>query len=140
MTNIYRPPSCPIHIYIQMRKTKDSQPRQVILAAIASAEGIKHVFVFDEDINIFDESEVLWAIGTRSQWDKDVVVIPNCSSAGLDPSSEDEISARGGIDCTKPAPPGVFEQRTFIPEDIMSQVSLEDYIPNEVMARSSKGA
>jgi len=135
VTNIYRPPSCPIHIYIQMRKTKDSQPTQAILAAISSAEGIKHVFVFDEDINIFDESEVLWAIGTRSQWDKDVIVIPNCSSAGLDPSSEGEKGTRGGIDCTKPAPPGVFEQRTFIPEEVMNQVSLKDYIVENKISR-----
>jgi len=131
VTNIYRPPSCPTHIYIQIKKTKDSQPRHAILAAISSPEGIKHVFVFDEDINIFDESEVLWAIGTRSQWDKDLVVVPNCAVAGLDPSAgEGDMGTRGGIDCTKPAPPAVFEQRTFIPEEVMNQVSLEDYIPN----------
>lgn len=133
VTNVYRPPSCPTHIYIQMKKTKDSQPRHVILAAIASNEGIKHVFVFDDDINIFDESEVLWAIGTRSQWDKDLVVVPNCASAGLDPTCEADMSTRGGIDCTKPAAPAVFEQRTFIPEEVMNQVSLADYIPKELL-------
>jgi 2,5-furandicarboxylate decarboxylase 1 len=141
VTNVYRPASCPTHIYIQMRKTHDAQPRHAILAAISSAEGIKHVFVFDEDINIFDESEILWAIGTRSQWDKDLIVVPNCASAGLDPSCEHEgISTRGGIDCTKPAPPEVFEQRTFIPEEIMSKVSLEDYLPREILAGGARGA
>jgi 2,5-furandicarboxylate decarboxylase 1 len=140
VTNIYRPPSCPTHIYLQMKKTKDSQPRHAILAAISSAEGIKHVFVFDEDINIFDESEVLWAIGTRSQWDKDVIVVPNCATAGLDPSAEGEIATRGGIDCTKPAPPAVFEQRTFIPEEVMNQISLEDYLPKDVMTKRAVGA
>jgi len=140
VTNVYRPASCPIHIYIQMKKTRDSQPTQAILAAISSSEGIKHVFVFDDDINIFDESEVLWAIGTRSQWDKDLIVVPNCNSAGLDPSCEREgIGTRAGIDCTKPAPPAPFERRTFIPEEVMNKVSLEDYIPRELTSKLAMG-
>jgi 2,5-furandicarboxylate decarboxylase 1 len=140
VTNVYRPSSCPTHIYIQLKKTNNTQPRHAILAAISSAEGIKHAFVFDDDINIFDESEVLWAIGTRSQWDKDLIVVPNCASAGLDPSCEHEgIGTRGGIDCTKPAPPEVFEQRTFIPEEVMSKVFLEDYLPKETMSKASRG-
>ena len=140
VTNVYRPTSCPIHLYIQMKKRKESDPRQAILAAISAPEGIKHVFVFDEDINIFDEPEVLWAIGTRSQWDKDLVVVPNCNAAGLDPSCErDGMGTRAGIDCTKPLPPEVFEQRTFIPDEIMNQVSIEDYIPRETLAKLTHG-
>jgi UbiD family decarboxylase len=136
VTNVYRPRSCPIHFYIQMKKRRNSDPRQAILAALSAAEGIKHVFVFDEDINIFDESEVLWAIGTRSQWDKDLVVIPGCSNAGLDPSCEThDQGTRAGIDCTKPAAPAVFEQRTFIPDEVMNQVSIEDYIPREALTK-----
>lgn len=136
VTNLYRPPSCPVHLYIQLKKRKNSDPRQAILAALSAPEGIKHVFVFDEDINIFDESEVLWAIGTRSQWDKDLIVIPDCNAAGLDPSCEDDgMGTRAGIDCTKPAPPEVFEQRTFIPEEVMNQVSIEKYIPREALMK-----
>ena len=137
--NVYRPPSCPIHLYIQLKKRKDADARQAILAALSAPEGIKHVFVFDEDINIFDESEVLWAIGTRSQWDKDLVVIPNCSNAGLDPSCEDVGSGtRAGIDCTKPAARESFEQRTFIPEEVMNQVAIEKYISPEALMKLAK--
>jgi 2,5-furandicarboxylate decarboxylase 1 len=135
VVNVYRSPACPDHVYIQIRKTNDAQPRQAILAAIASADSIKHVFVFDEDVNIFDDADVLWAIGTRTQWDRDVVIVPNLSSTPLDPSSDGhELGARGGIDCTKPAPPGQFEQRFYLPEEVLRRVDLRDILPADFRA------
>ncbi len=130
VVNVYRPPSCPDHIYIQLRKTNDAQPRQAILAALASPDAIKHVFVFDEDVNIFDDADVLWAIGTRSQWDRDLIVVPDLLATPLDPSTEGrERGARGGIDCTKPAPPGHFEQRFYLPPAVVERVDLRDVLP-----------
>lgn len=44
---------------------------------------VKHVVVTDEDINVFDLQEVEWAIATRVQADKDVIIIPGMARAGL---------------------------------------------------------
>jgi len=130
VTNVYRPPSCPFYIYVQVRKTQDWQPRAVITTVLSAPEAIKYVFVFDEDVNIFDEQEVHWAVGTRSDWAKDLIVLPDMQVSNLDPTSvRAGIGTRGGIDCTKPAPPGVYEQRSFIPEEVAGRIRLSDYMP-----------
>jgi 2,5-furandicarboxylate decarboxylase 1 len=130
LLNVYRPMAAPHHMYIQIRKTHDAQPRAAIMAALSLPDGIKHVFVFDEDIDIFDPDEVLWAIDTRSDWAKDLIVVPNLHATNLDPTTTGQgIGTRAGIDCTKPAAPAVYEQRSFIPAEVMQQVKLEDYLP-----------
>jgi 2,5-furandicarboxylate decarboxylase 1 len=130
VTAIHRPMSCPHHMYIQLRKTQDWQPRAIIMAALSAPDAIKHVFVFDDDVDIFDEAEVQWAIGTRSDWSRDMIVVPGLFATGLDPTSTAVMQGtRGGIDCTKPAAPGVYEQRSFVPTEVMERVKLEDYLP-----------
>lgn len=64
---------------------------------------MKFVVVVDHDVDVFDESDVLWAVATRMQADRDLVVIPGSLGAILDPSaSEDGVTAKMGIDATKP--------------------------------------
>lgn len=132
--NVYRPPSCPFYMYVQLKKTADWQPRACIAAALAVPDAIKNIFVFDDDVDIFDEAEVHWAVGTRSDWAKDMIVVPNLNATTLDPTSHDGLGTRAGIDCTKPAPPGVYEQRSFIPESVMAEIHLEDYLRDKARA------
>jgi 2,5-furandicarboxylate decarboxylase 1 len=130
VTNVYRPAICPYYMYIQLRKTHDWQPRALITAALSAPEDFKYVFVFDEDVDIFDEQEVQWAIGTRSDWARDLIVIPDMRAPNLDPASGGlGLGTRVGIDCTKPAPPGVYEQRSFIPAEVMERIRLQDFLP-----------
>jgi 2,5-furandicarboxylate decarboxylase 1 len=129
-------------MYIQIRKTADSQPRMAILAALAAAGGsVKHVFVFDEDVDIFDEQDVLWAIGSRSDWAKDMIVVPNSPTTDLDPTATGHrLGTSAGLDCTKPAAPTLYEQRSFVPPEVMAEVRLEDYIPNAPRQTPSRRA
>jgi UbiD family decarboxylase len=79
------------------------QPRNVILAALGSAKRPKLVVVVDEDIDIFDDVKVLWAVSTRMQADRDVIVVPAAGGGPLDPSApEPNLSAMMGIDATRP--------------------------------------
>lgn len=102
--NVYLPPSasCRFHCYIQIVKKHEGEGKNAIIAALGTYDVIKHVVVVDEDVNIFDENDVLWAIATRSQWDKDLVSITKSYGVSIDPSSDGGVSARGGIDATKP--------------------------------------
>ncbi len=128
---VYRPMPAPHHMYIQIKKTHDAQPRAAIMAALSLPDGIKHVFVFDEDVDIFDEQEVQWAIDTRSDWAKDLIVVPNLEATHLEPTTKgDGLGTRAGIDCTIPAPPAVYEQRSFIPKEVMDRINLKDYLPH----------
>ena len=96
---------------------------------------MKHIFAFDEDVDIFDEKEVMWAIATRTQWDRDVIVLPRTKGGGLDPSAGlPGESASGGIDCTKPwGKP--YEERVRVDQEVLDKVKLEDYISPEALAR-----
>ncbi|MGQ3414420.1 UbiD family decarboxylase [Natrinema versiforme] len=101
--NVYLPPSgnCRQHCYVKIDKKKPGQGRNAILAALAPYDLVKHVIIVDSDVNLFDDRDILWAIATRSQWDKDLIAEGGFSSITLDPSAENyEITARGGIDAT----------------------------------------
>lgn len=128
---------CPVsgcgrfHAYIQIRKTGEGQAREAILAALTTSAMIKHVIVVDEDIDIYDDRWVLWAVATRSQWDKDLVVIPGCTGYPLDPTVDGGVTAKGGIDATKPAPPARFPQKLYVPEDVMKAIRLEQFVERD---------
>ncbi|MBW1802268.1 MAG: UbiD family decarboxylase [Deltaproteobacteria bacterium] len=120
------------HAYIQIKKTHDGQPKEVIMSALTTSYMIKHVIVVDDDIDIYDDRWVLWAIATRSQWDTDLVVVPGCMGSPLDPSSGPRgLCAKGGIDATKPAPPKRYPMTLSIPDDVMERIRLEDFIPGD---------
>jgi 3-polyprenyl-4-hydroxybenzoate decarboxylase len=64
---------------------------------------IKHVFVFDEDIDIRNDLQVEWALGTRFQADQDLVILSGIPGMSMDPSLQGRrTGAKTGFDCTKP--------------------------------------
>ena len=93
------------HCYISMKKIAEGKPQQAIYAAFAVDHNIKMVVVVDEDVDVYNEEEVLWALATRLQADKGVTILPQHLGMGvtLDPST-DELSrtSKMGIDATKP--------------------------------------
>jgi len=91
------------HSYISIKKTAEGQGKQAILTALGIDHGLKLVVVVDEDVDIHDEASVLWALSTRFQADKDLVLIPRTMGVILDPSSSDDgLGSRMGLDATKP--------------------------------------
>lgn len=58
--------------------------------------------VVDEDVDIHDPAEVEWAVATRFQADRDLVVIAESQGSSLDPSARNGIGAKMGLDATKP--------------------------------------
>ncbi|WP_297465199.1 UbiD family decarboxylase [Thermococcus sp.] len=91
-----------LHAVVSITKQHDGDGKNAILAAFAGHPSLKHVIVVDEDINIYDDRDVEWAIATRFQADKDLVVIPNARGSSLDPSATKSLTAKWGIDATKP--------------------------------------
>jgi 2,5-furandicarboxylate decarboxylase 1 len=128
---------CPIsgsgrfHAYIQIRKTHEGQGKEAIMAALTASEMTKHAIVVDEDIDIYDDRWVLWAVATRSQWDRDLVVVPGCRGGKLDPSIDGVTTTKGGIDATKPALPARYSQKLRVPEDVLNRIRLADFIDKE---------
>ncbi len=101
------------HAYFSMKKTAEGQARHALMLLFGLDPYVKFAVAVDEDINVFNEEEILWAIATRFQADTDLFVVPKVFCNRLDPSSVDGMSAKLGIDATAPLTWDV--ERTTLP-------------------------
>ena len=69
-------------------KNDEGRQRNAALLAFSAFSELKHVFLVDEDVDIFDMSDVMWAMTTRFQADVDMISIPGCHCHVLDPSND----------------------------------------------------
>jgi 2,5-furandicarboxylate decarboxylase 1 len=89
--------------YVAIRQVRPGEAKHVIPIVLGVDHYLKLVIVVDDDIDVFDESEVLWAVATRMQADRDLVVIAGSLGALLDPSADERgVTAKLGIDATRP--------------------------------------
>src|ERR1700726_1368580 len=93
------------HAVISIKK-QPGEAKNALLAAL-SVMDLKHVVVVDDDIDVFDPTEVEWAIATRVQGDRDVMIVSNSRAKPLDPSLPQAsgvvpTGAKVGIDATIP--------------------------------------
>jgi UbiD family decarboxylase len=89
--------------YVSIAQSRPGEAKHVIPIVLGVDHYLKLVVVVDDDIDVFDESEVLWAIATRMQADRDLVVISGSLGAMLDPSADERgVTAKLGIDATRP--------------------------------------
>ncbi len=93
---------CRYHLHVKLRKTQEGQARNVIMAAFAAHADVKQVTVVDEDVDVHDPTAVEWAVATRFQASRDVIVIPRAQGSKLDPSADDGVSDKLGLDATMP--------------------------------------
>jgi 2,5-furandicarboxylate decarboxylase 1 len=94
--------TCRYHLAVKIEKTSAGEAKNIIMGAFGGHYDLKQVVVVDMDVDIDDPNEIEWAIATRFQADCDLVVISGAQGSKLDPSSADGISAKMGMDATKP--------------------------------------
>jgi 2,5-furandicarboxylate decarboxylase 1 len=89
--------------YVAIKQSRPGEAKHVIPIVLGVDHYLKLVIVVDDDIDVFDESEVLWAVATRMQADRDLVTIGGSLGAMLDPSADERgVTAKLGIDATRP--------------------------------------
>jgi 2,5-furandicarboxylate decarboxylase 1 len=121
--------NCRFHAYVSIAKRTPGQAKNAICAAFASDMLLKHVIIVDDDIDVFDEEQVLWAVSNRFQADRGLVVIPNAQGSELDPSAgPGGVNAKMGLDATKPL--SGFAPELRVPDEVMKKISLDDFLPN----------
>ncbi|QBE97396.1 Phenolic acid decarboxylase subunit C [Blautia producta] len=126
--------------YVAVLQFKKSVPsdegrqRQAALLAFSAFAELKHVFLVDEDVDCFDMKDVIWAMTTRFQADKDLIIIPGVQCHPLDPSNDPAYNAelRGrGIackaifDCTVP-----FDQKDRFERARFMEVDPKHWLPD----------
>lgn len=119
--------TCRYHAIVSIIKRNEGEAKNAILAALANSFDIKHVVVVDEDVDIFDMEEVEWAIATRFQAERDLVVIHGAQGSKLDPSTEEGVGSKLGFDCTVPlGSESMRYLRINIPQ--YDEIQIEEYL------------
>ena len=108
------------HCYLAMRDPLPGQARQAMLLLFGLDMYLKLVVVVNEDVDVYNEQEVLWALATRFQADRDLFVVPGVTCNLLDPSARDGMAAKLGLDATRA--PDFSAVRMSLPEDVVQQV------------------
>jgi UbiD family decarboxylase len=89
-----------VHMRVALRNPPPGQARAAI-SALATLSGIRNIIIVDEDIDVFDDHEVEWAMSTRMRPDRDVMILSGYPGYYTDPTaSEDSTVAKIGFDVT----------------------------------------
>ena len=102
---IFSPPAAPIfhHMRVALR---DATPEKVraSIEALFQVKGVKHITIVDDDIDVFDDDEMTWAMATRFNADKDMFLPSQKVQAFYaDPNADAEgLISKVGFDLTSP--------------------------------------
>jgi 2,5-furandicarboxylate decarboxylase 1 len=115
-------------LYVKLKKRQEGEAKNVIMGAFAGHYDVKQVVVVDADVDIHNPREVEWAVATRAQPDRDLVVVAHSQGSKLDPSTDNGVGAKMGIDATVPlaAPAGKFTRIRVPGEDEVDLAAVID--------------
>jgi 2,5-furandicarboxylate decarboxylase 1 len=123
------------HLYISMKKRVEGEPKIAAVAALAVDPLLKHVFVVDDDVDVFNEVDTLWSMATRFQADRDLTIMPNFLGGHLNPvtygyhrEEKGPMETKLIFDMTRPAPPETFPPMCRVPPDVVERVSPESVL------------
>ena len=94
-----------LHGVVALHEPLAGQARNAAMAALGAHPSMKRVVVVDSDVDVHDAEQVEWAMATRVQADRDVIILPGCRGSSLDPSRNgaDSTTAKWIVDATIPA-------------------------------------
>jgi UbiD family decarboxylase len=111
---------------VSIKKRAPDDGKKAIEAAFRGHKSLKHVWVVDDDIDIHNPQEVEWAMATRFQGDRDIVMKREPGSS-LDPSSDmkTRMTTKMGFDLTIP---WGDTQKGFSKPEIPMKLNFDDYL------------
>jgi len=123
----------PYFCFISIKKMNEGDPMSVGMAAAGLQQFAKFIIVVDDDVNIFDIKEVLWALTTRCRYDDDTAIVPWCKGNRLDPTTynrmrtgRDSMVTKIIFDATKKT--GLtYDLPEPIDEPLISEIDLSKY-------------
>jgi 4-hydroxy-3-polyprenylbenzoate decarboxylase len=90
------------HAYVALRARREGEARQVMLALLGWDPYLKTVIAVDEDVDVTDDSQVMWALATHFQPHRDVLIVDGLPGSALDPSASGAgTTSRMGLDATR---------------------------------------
>ena len=93
---------CWLNGVVSIKKVNPDDGAKAAIAALEGHRSMKNVIVVDDDVNIFDDKDVEWAVATRFQATR-LITLPNEKGSSLDPSATDSVTCKVAIDATIPS-------------------------------------
>lgn len=94
---------CWLHAVVSIKKREEGDGKNAGIAALAAHPSLKRVVVVDDDIDVTDQKSVEWALATRLQPSRGIIIIPEASGSSLDPSvGKTGITSKWIVDATIP--------------------------------------
>lgn len=92
-----------LHVAVKIKKKSEDDGIQALAGAFSGHKSAKHIWVYDDDIDIYNDEEREWAMATRFQADVDLLIKDQEPGSSLDPSAEPgtKMTTKCGFDCTK---------------------------------------
>lgn len=116
--------TCRFHAIVSINQKSQGEARLAIMAALSSSILIRQVIVVDDDIDIFDKDDVEWALASRLDASRDVVIIEGCTANPRDPGARDGVATKIGFDATLRADaPKTDRLRPDVPLSVRQEVS-----------------
>lgn len=95
------PGTCSFHAVVSVQRANPAEVRRLMGLILNMDPRIKQITVVDDDVDIYDMREVQWALATRFQADRDVLLLTGLQGYPIDPSVKDGVTAKLGLDATK---------------------------------------
>jgi UbiD family decarboxylase len=120
----------PFTCYVALEQRLPGQAKNAIMAVLGADLYMKRVVVVDHDVDVFDDRQVNWAIATRCQPDRDIVIVTHARGSDLDPSTpEDGYTAKWGVDATAKPSLAAYTPRHRVPAEVWRRIDLRQYLP-----------
>jgi 4-hydroxy-3-polyprenylbenzoate decarboxylase len=116
----YPPSGTHYHCYVSLKDPIPGQAKQVMMMLFGFDMYLKLVVAVDDDVDVYNEQEVLWALATRFQADRDLFVVEGVASNLHDPSLRNGVSAKLGLDATRG--PDFAAPKMAVSDDLLKKV------------------
>lgn len=130
LQQVHQPPSGTgrFSAYLSIEKFAEGEGKQAAMAALAAGDQtLKHVYVVDDDVDVFNEEEVLWAVATRCRVDEDIDIIKGAKGNTLDPTVKPGYDVKNSkmiVDATVPLE-YPYPSRVQVPDDVKADIDEE---------------
>lgn len=101
--DLHMPPSgcCRTACYVSIKKYVEGEAANGAAAVFSADPFVRHAVFVDEDVNIFDDAEVLRAVNLNMD-PSQCFIIYNAKGSPIDPTSRNGVVTKIGIDATRP--------------------------------------
>ena len=128
VVELYLPAPMTLFVKLDKSRLRGRGVRELMQHVLTTQLYLKRVVCFDPDIDLRSLHRTQWAVATRAQVDRDLLVIPDQPGTGLDPSEVDGRTSKWGLDATAKPDLEHYPQRNRVPQHVLDRVDLREIV------------